>query len=178
MANNADQYDLYDLSLGVLDATPAALSALLEPVPQDLWEWSPAPDEWSISQLLAHMLHVETAVIPVRVRRMIEQDDAPLVAGGAAAPTSSPRETLAAWMAAREQNLAFLKALTPAQLAHGGIHPRYGRITAREHIIEWAYHDLEHLRQLEATIEMRLYPAIGGFRALYQAPYPGGEQSS
>lgn len=82
---------------------------------------------------------------------------------------------LAAWRAAREANLAFLRTLTPAQLARGGEHPRYGHITAREHITEWAYHDLEHLRQLQATLEARLYPAIGGFRALYPAPYPAAE---
>jgi hypothetical protein len=87
----------------------------------------------------------------------------------------SPEETLRAWRDARAENLAFLRALTPARLDQGGVHKRYGRISAREHIVEWAYHDLDHLRQLQATIEARLYPAIGGFRALYAPPFPTGE---
>lgn len=167
--------DIYDVALGVLASTPANLAALLEPLTPDLWAWSPAPGEWSPQQTLAHLLHIDTGVIPVRVRQMIEQDGAPLANAEPTAVPTTPAEILAAWQAAREPNLAFLRTLTPAQLECSGEHPRYGRITAREHIIEWAYHDLDHLRQVQATIEAWLYPGIGGFRALYSAPYPTGE---
>lgn len=168
----------YQLALDVLASTPQALVALLESLPADLWTWSPAPGEWSPQDVLAHLLHVETAVIPVRVRRMLEADGAPLPSAAPAPAPGVPGEMLAAWRAAREQNLAFLRTLTPAQLAQGGEHARYGHISAREHIIEWAYHDLEHVRQLQATVEARLYPAIGGFHALYSPPYPADESST
>lgn len=172
-----DSSDTYDLALGALAGTPASLVALLEPLAPEVWEWSPAPDEWTPHETLTHMLHVETAVIPVRVRQMLAEDGAPLANPAEAATPQPPEETLRAWRAARAANLTFLRALTPGQLAQGGVHPRYGRISAREHIVEWAYHDLDHLRQLQATIEARLYPAIGGFRALYPAPYPTDERS-
>jgi hypothetical protein len=171
----------YELALGVLASTPAALAALLEPLPLEVWTWSPAPGEWSPSEVLAHLLHVETAVIPVRVRQMIAEDGATLASPeppSASAHVTPPTEMLSAWRSARAGNLAFLRTLAPAQLAQGGEHPRYGRISAREHIIEWAYHDLEHLRQLHATVEARLYPAIGGFRALYPRPYPASEPAA
>lgn len=164
--------DAYALALDVVASTPASLSSLLESLPADVWAWSPAPGEWSPREVLAHLLHIETAVIPVRVRAMIETDGVALGSAPVAETTATPAEMLTAWRSARAENLAFLRALTPAQLAHSGEHPTYGRITAREHIIEWAYHDLEHMRQLRATLEARLYPAIGGFRALYGAPYP------
>jgi DinB family protein len=170
--------DLYDVALGVLAGTPAALAAVLEPLPPSLWAWSPAAGEWSPQAILSHLLHIETAVIPVRVRRMLEEDGAPFASATPAdeAETSqAPAQMLADWQAAREANLVFLRMLTREQLARGGEHPRYGPISAREHIIEWAYHDLEHLRQLQATIEARLYPAIGGFRELYPPPYSRGE---
>lgn len=165
----------YELALGVLASTPAALVALLEPLPPEIWTWSPAAGEWSPREVLAHLLHVETAVIPVRVRRMLETDDAPLASpapASASVQATSPTEMLTAWRSARAENLAFLRTLTPAQVARAGQHPRYGRISVREHITEWAYHDLEHLRQLHATIEASLYPAIGGFRDLYPPPAP------
>lgn len=173
--------DTYQLALGVLASTPAMLAALLELLSPDDWTWSPAPEEWSPQHVLAHLLHVETSVIPMRVRRMLEADGAPLASpepASASAQLTTPTEMLAAWRSARAENLAFLRPLTPEQLAQAGKHPRYGRISAREHITEWAYHDLEHLRQLQATIEARLYPAIGGFRALYQPPYPTDEPVS
>lgn len=168
----SDTTDAYALALDALASTPAALSAFLESLPADVWAWSPAPGEWSPREILAHMLHIETAVIPARVRAMVETDGVALSSAPTAEMTGTSAEMLAAWRAARTENLAYLRALTPEQLAHGGEHPTYGRISAREHIVEWAYHDLEHVRQLQATLEARLYPAIGGFRALYSFPYP------
>lgn len=170
-----EDVDRYAVALGVLAATPAALTALLEPLPAALWDFSPAPGEWTPSQTLTHMLSVETIIIPVRVRAMLAEDGAPMLRPAAEAPAAPPAETLRAWRAARAENLTFLRGLTPEQLARAGLHRHYGSITAREHIIEWAYHDLDHLRALQATIEACLYPEIGGFRALYPQPFPASE---
>lgn len=164
--------DRYAVALDVFAATPQHLSSLLEPLPATLWDWAPAAGEWSLSQTLTHMLNVETAVIPVRIRAMLAEDSAPMPRSEPAAPAMTPAETLSAWRAARERNLDFLRSLTPEQLARSGIHPLYGPITAREHIIEWAYHDLDHLRQLQATVEASIYPEIGGFQTLYPIPFP------
>lgn len=177
MEDSAEAAGVYDLALSMLAATPASLAALLAPLAPSVWAWSPAPGEWSPRETLTHLLHIETAVIPVRIRQMIAQEGALLATPAETAPAMTPEETLAAWQVARAQNLAFLRTLTPTQLARSGEHPRHGRISAREHIIEWAYHDLDHVRQLQATIEARLYPAIGGFRALYPPPFPAGERT-
>jgi DinB family protein len=171
-----DATDPYEIALTVMAGTPASLVALLEPLAAEVWEWSPTEGEWTPFETLAHMLHVETAVIPVRVRHMLAEDGAPLPQPQEEAAPSTPQETLQAWRDARKANLTFLRGLTPLQLERTGVHPHYGPISARQHIIEWAYHDLEHLRQLQATIEARLYPDIGGFQALYGPPYPTGEQ--
>ncbi|HEU0028343.1 MAG TPA: DinB family protein [Ktedonobacterales bacterium] len=173
-----DATDLYGIALDVLAGTPASLVALLQPLPREIWEWSPAEGEWTPFEMLTHMLNVETGVIPVRVRHMLVEDGAPMPRSKEDISFGTPEETLQAWRDARDANLTFLRGLTPSQLERTGAHPRYGPISAREHIIEWAYHDLEHLRQLQATIEARLYPDIGGFQALYGPPYPSGEQPS
>lgn len=178
MSASSDPFsDQYELAILLLSSTPAALDALLGRLPQDVWRWSPAPGEWSPYETLTHLLHVETAVFPVRVRQMIDQEGAPLASGGEPAAAPPPYEALRAWRHMREQNLAMLNTLTPEQLARSGEHREYGRISAREHIVEWAYHDLEHLRQLQAIVEARLYPGIGVFRQLYSPPYPLSEQS-
>jgi hypothetical protein len=62
--------------------------------------------------------------------------------------------------------------LGPPELEPASVSPRFGRITAHEQIDEWAYHDLDHLRQLVAAIETDLYPRIAGHRRLYRPPFP------
>src|SRR5665647_2739531 len=77
-------------------------------------------------------------------------------------PTRLLRETQGSW-----EILVGEKKLERASVS-----PRFGRITAREQIDEWAYHDLDHLRQVLAAIETDLYPRIGGYRRLYPPPFP------
>jgi hypothetical protein len=162
--------DTYQQALKFMATTPAHVQTILTASPHELRDLRPAPDAWSMQEILAHLLHVETAVIPVRVQQMIAESNAPLPAAPSAAPPAAPEQMLAEWSQARTHNLAFLQGLTPEQLARTGQHPRYGTITVREHVVEWAYHDLDHLRQLLAVIQSQLYPDIGGFRALYPRP--------
>jgi hypothetical protein len=39
-----------------------------------------------------------------------------------------------------------------------------------DHVAEWAYHDLDHLRQILSVLSADLYPHIGPFQALYATP--------
>ena len=51
-----------------------------------------------------------------------------------------------------------------------GRHPRWGAISVREHATEWAYHDLDHLRQLLELFQSELHGGIGVFQGLYPRP--------
>jgi len=62
---------------------------------------------------------------------------------------------------------AFLRALTASRLARSGIHRQYGRITAREHIVAWAFHDLGHRRHILSAFQAERCDAIGGSQSLY-----------
>jgi hypothetical protein len=164
-----DTLDTYEEALALLAAFPASLRAYISAAPPALLARKPAPDAWSVREVLAHMLHIETAVIPVRVRLMVERDGVPLPASPPAPEPAEAEVMLAEWLRAREENLALLRGLTPEQRAHTGAHQRYGPISVREHVVEWAYHDLEHLRQI-AAIEAALYADIGAFQQLYPPP--------
>ena len=151
-------------------ATPALLQSIVDATSPESLEWKPSDEAWSTRDVLAHLLYVETAVIGERIRRMVEEENPPL---GAAPRPTSPENTLRlvqSWLAAREANLRYLGALTPDQLDRTGRHPRYGPISVREHVVEWAYHDLDHLRQILAALQSGLYPDIGPFQALYPKP--------
>jgi hypothetical protein len=159
-------------ALDVMRAMRTAFDAVVRSVPAEVLERRPAPEEWSPREVLAHLLYVE-GLLRARVEAMIaDADDVPMPRGAVAPPPGAPQHSLAAWRAARAETLAWLSTLGPAQLERAGVSARFGRITAREQIAEWAYHDLDHLRQLLAAIEAKLYPSIGGYQRLYPPPFP------
>ncbi len=77
---------------------------------------------------------------------------------------------LAEWTAERRRNLAWLATVGVEQRTHGDVHPRHGRITLEEHVVEWAYHDLDHLRQMLGALAGDLYPHLGAWQGLYERP--------
>jgi uncharacterized damage-inducible protein DinB len=62
---------------------------------------------------------------------------------------------LAAFRRRREESLAFLRALTPAQRARSGIHATRGRMTIDDFVTLMAWHDDNHLDQLRRALEGR-----------------------
>ncbi|MBX6773248.1 MAG: DinB family protein [Chloroflexi bacterium] len=157
-------------AIRIMETTPVILRAIIAMASPEALERRPGEEAWSAHDVLAHLLHVETAVIGERVRRMITEENPLFGPTPVSTPPSSIKAALDAWAAARQENLTMLRGLRPDQLERAGQHPRYGRITVREHVIEWAYHDLDHLRQILAALQVSLYPQIGPFQALYPPP--------
>lgn len=60
-----------------------------------------------------------------------------------------PRRSLEQFRVLREGNLALLKALTPEQWKHCGIHSERGEESVEHMVRMLAGHDLNHLRQAE-----------------------------
>lgn len=161
----------YGHALAILGATPPVLAALLPALPVEVVDRRPSTDGWSVREVLEHLRYVEEAVIGARIRQMLREDDPPLAPAAPSAPSrDNVAAILAGWQAARAGNLQLLRGLTEAQRQRTGRHARYGTITVGEHVVEWAYHDLDHLRQVMAAVQVDLYPAIGPFQALYPAP--------
>ena len=59
-------------------------------------------------------------------------------------------EAIGAFRRRREENVEYLRKLTPAQWDKGGIHPVRGRMTIDTFLTLMAWHDDNHLDQLEA----------------------------
>ena len=164
--------ELEPVAVATMAAMLTALDALVRSVPADFLERRPAPDEWSPREVLGHLLYVER-LLRDRVAAMVaDAQDNPMPKGAPAPAPAAPSASLAEWSRERGETLAWLSTLGPTELERASMSPSFGRITAREQIDEWAYHDLDHLRQLLAAIETDLYPRIGGYRRLYPPPFP------
>jgi len=156
----------YEQALELMAAMPAILHGLLTTLPEEQLAVRPAEEAWSVREIMEHMLRVETEVLPARIRRMAALEEEQVASSG----QTSTAAQLAGWTTAREHNLQFLRELTPDALDRTWEHPKFGTISVRQHVVEWSYHDLDHLRQLLAVVQSALYPHIGGFQALYPRP--------
>jgi DinB superfamily len=162
----------FERALEVLAGTPAVLTTLVTISTQNRASDSRVnPEVWSPRQILTHLLVVERDIISRRLRRLAEVDGLTIEpTGESSAPRGEIETHLREWAQERASNLAWLRTLTPAMRAHVSVHPRHGRITLDQHVVEWAYHDLDHLRQMLAAFCADLYPHMGSWQTLYGPP--------
>jgi hypothetical protein len=157
-------------ALEILAGTPPVLSAIMSNLPRSAQDERPSEGAWSPREVLGHLLHSETTSMGPRVRRAAQEDNLKFETAPPAPPPGEPRQMSNDWADARVENLVWLRQLTPEQRAHVVHHPRFGQITVDIYVAEWAYHDLDHLRQILSVLAADLYPHIGPFQELYTPP--------
>jgi hypothetical protein len=160
----------FERALDVLAGTPPVLNAIVSNLPRSAQDERPAAGAWSPREVLAHLLHAEAKTMGPRVRRAAQENNLPYEQGPPQPPPGDPREMSNQWADARVANLQWLRQLQPEQRAHVVHHPRFGQISVDTYVAEWAYHDLDHLRQILSVLAADLYPHIGPFQELYTPP--------
>ena len=139
-------------------ATAKKIERLVKGAPASRLRKRPAPDKWSVVEIVAHLADTEI-VVAWRVRSILGAPGTPIqafdqdawVAAGHYA-SRDPRKCLEQFRALREANLALLKSLPPEQWKHHGMHAERGEETI-EHIVRlMAGHDLNHLEQIERML--------------------------
>ena len=144
--------------LTVQTATAKKLERLIKGVATSRLRKRPAPDKWSVSEILAHLADTEI-VGGFRMRMILGAPGTPIAAFDQDSWVTSghyekrdPRKSLAQFGVLREANLALLKSLTPDQWKHYGMHSERGQETI-EHIVRmFAGHDLNHIQQIERIL--------------------------
>src|ERR1700678_2656310 len=144
--------------LAVQAATAKKLERLIKGVPTGKLRKRPAPDKWSVNEILAHLAETEI-VGGFRMRLILGAPGTPVAAFDQDAWVISghyekrdPLKSLEQFRMLREANLALLKSLTPEQWKHYGMHSERGQETI-EHIVRmFAGHDLNHIAQIERIL--------------------------
>src|SRR5262245_40004692 len=145
-------------SLAVLAATAGKLERLIAGVSSTELRQRPAPNQWSVSEILAHLADAEI-VGAFRMRLILgapgtaivayDQDD---WARSGHYDKRDARKSLEQFRVLREVNLALLELLEPAQWKHYGMHAERGQESI-EHVARmYAGHDINHLQQIEKIL--------------------------
>ena len=144
--------------LKIQAATPKRLQRLLGRATASKLRKRPAPDKWSIAEIIAHLADTEI-VGAWRMRLILGAPGSPVTAFDQDSWVTAlhyekrdPRKALEQFRVVRETNIALLKSLTPEQWKQYGMHSERGEETI-EHIVRmFAGHDLNHIAQIERIL--------------------------
>ncbi len=142
-----------------LAATPEILRLLMEDVPEEIAVEKPAPDRWSIAEVLEHLSHVEGHVFRARLDLILDENEPEVEpydekAYDAAGTYSGrdPEESFAHWEEQREDTIELLRDLPEEVLNRVAVHPEIGPFTLDNLLHDWACHDLGHVRQIAELV--------------------------
>ena len=144
--------------LAVQRATARKLERLIKGVSTAKLRKRPAPEKWSVSEIVAHLADSEL-VGAFRMRLILGTPGTPIVPYDQDQWLISghyhkrdPRKSVEQFRVLREGNLALLKSLKPEQWKHYGMHAERGRESIDKIVRMFAGHDINHLRQIEAIL--------------------------
>jgi uncharacterized damage-inducible protein DinB len=139
-------------------AAADALERLTAAVPEEKLRRRPAPQKWSVLEILAHLAEDEL-VTSWRYRQMIEHNGVTMMgfdqdewARRGDYGSWNVREPLEMFRLLREANLRLLTRLTAKEWECEGNHAERGRVTVRDLARHMAAHDINHIVQIERLL--------------------------
>jgi hypothetical protein len=139
--------------------------------------WRPGPGEWSANEGVGHLIEAERRGFAGRIRTIIaapsgrpaqlEAWDPPVVAEARRDDLRSGAELAAEFDALRADGLALVRRLRAGDLSRVGIHPEVGPLRVDELLGEWVHHDRNHVRQMLAVSQARVWAQMGNARRFF-----------
>ncbi len=152
-------YSKNEDGIALQESTPKKIAALIEGRGSDALTKRPAPDKWSVAEIVAHLADAELAV-SWRLRQVLSKNAIPLQAYDQDAWAATfdyarrdPKRSLATFQVLRENNLALLKAAPPELWNNYGVHEERGNESVAHMVRMIAGHDINHLRQIEQILQ-------------------------
>ena len=146
--------------LDLLEETPGTLRGLMRELSHEDAEWKPAPDRFSVAEVLAHLSHSEGHCYRMRIDRFLseempefEGDDAQMYLD--LYRDADAEDSFDHFEEQRDNNVEFLRTLPRAAGERRAMHQEAGEITLQQMLHEWAMHDLGHIRQIAELIRAR-----------------------
>lgn len=145
--------------LRLQQAAPKKLALLLKGKTGKQLMRRPAPDKWSVAEIVAHLADAELA-ISWRIRQILSKNAVPIQAYDQDQWSKTfdyahrdPRLSLANFRALREANLALLKSVPRKLWDNYGVHEERGNESISHVVHMVAGHDLNHLQQIQRILK-------------------------
>jgi len=143
------------LALDRLARGSTLVIVLFEKLPAEVARWRPAPERWSLLEIVNHLADEEVEDFRTRVERTLRD---PAQAWPPIAPQEwvlqraynerDPAASLERYLAERRASFEWLRSLRAAAWDHVHVHPTLGPMSAGQLLANWVAHDLLHARQM------------------------------
>ena len=144
--------------VNVLQATSGKLAGLVKKATAKKLTQRPAPDKWSIAEILAHLAESEI-VFAYRLRLVLGANGKEIQAidqnawqANASYLNQDANGALKLFDIVRANNVALLKSLSKAQWENYGMHQERGKETVTRIVEMFAGHDVNHMLQIEGIL--------------------------
>jgi hypothetical protein len=146
-------------AIAQLRQTPATLHAMTAAVSDGALDYRPTPQDWSVREILAHLVDDEAFVMRNRLERMVKEDRPQLAPHDEQqwyANRNTARDDLMTLLddfeTQRAASLGVFALLREREWSRIGFQSEYGEFTAAEWLERWRDHDQTHIEQIARTL--------------------------
>lgn len=147
-------------NIAILEQTPSILREVTAELTDEALDFHSAPDEWSIREILAHLVDDEMYVTRLRLERIIEEEKPHLVPHDEKkwyrtrnTARDHINQLLDDFAIQRAASLGIITLLREEEWQRPGYQPEYGEFTAEQWLDHWAEHDTIHIAQIQRTLK-------------------------
>jgi hypothetical protein len=152
----------------LLESAVAAIRAEVDALPKAVSTFHPAEGEWSINEVIGHLIEAERRGFAGRIKIFLASKDPQVEAWDQTEVARGRRDDMksAAKLAAeldrmRAESVTLVRGLKAADLKRGGQHPKVGWLRVDDILHEWVHHDRNHIKQIHGNVQAWAWPNMG-----------------
>jgi hypothetical protein len=150
-----------------IENLPKVLATLLEPVDPSVLTTPPAPGEWSVHQVIGHLITIDGPAFRDRITSIVAGgggDAASFDPGSLVEARDFDRESLgdllAELVSERTRSSASVRSLVDVDLTVTADFGRHGSLAAADFVHEWPFHDHDHVQQILSILKAAHLPGM------------------
>ena len=152
----------------LLESAVATIRTEVEALPKAVTTFHPDEVEWSINEVIGHLIEAERRGFAGRIKTLLATKDPQLegwdqneVARGRRDDMKPAAKLVAELERMRTESATIVRGLKPGDLTRGGQHPKVGWLRVEDLLQEWVHHDRNHIRQILGNVQAWAWPHMG-----------------
>ena len=152
----------------LLESAVSAIRAEVDALPKAVTTFHPADGEWSINEILGHLIEAERRGFAGRIKVLLATKDPQLeawdqneVARGRRDDMKTATKLVTELERMRAESVTLVRGLKAADLKRGGQHPKVGWLRVEDLLQEWVHHDRNHIKQILSNVQAWAWPHMG-----------------